>query len=206
MRKKDVFPLPSTCLELQDSREPPNLKEDEGVHDIASKKVSKSKRKVTVLKEIQTKKSKTGCRKSLPDPVQSNRESQSEPVAQESHLEGTCCISDARASDQALSVTTEEERLGKKKSSCLGPNGEQIPSGIVSKLCPAEEAKPNNNCEDTTFLESEEIRTKVEAAERKEHLHMDISEGGSETDDSSQTQKNPTSAKVSQGIQCTKVL
>lgn len=32
---------------------------------------------------------------------------------------------------------------------------------------------------------------------------MDISEGGSETDDSSQTEKNPTSAKVSQGIQCT---
>ena len=90
----------------------------------------------------------------------------------------------------------------KKKSSCLGPDVEQIPSGIVSKLCSAKEAEPNNQCEDT-FLESEETRTKVEAAERKEYLHMDISEGGSETDDSSQTEKNPTSAKVSQGIQCT---
>ncbi|XP_070145493.1 methyl-CpG-binding domain protein 4 isoform X4 [Ovis canadensis] len=195
--KKDVFPLPSACLELQVSGELPNLKEDEGVHDIASRKVRKSKRKVTVLKEIQTKKTKIGRRKGLPDPVQSDRASQSAPVAQESHLEGTCCISDARARDQALGVTTEEERLGKKKSSCLGPDVEQIPSGIVSKLCSAKEAEPNNQCEDT-FLESEETRTKVEAAERKECLHMDISEGGSETDDSSQTEKNPTSAKVSQ--------
>lgn len=195
--KKDVFPLPSACLELQVSGELPNLKEDEGVHDIASRKVRKSKRKVTVLKEIQTKKTKIGRRKGLPDPVQSDRASQSEPVAQESHLEGTCCISDARARDQALGVTTEEERLGKKKSSCLGPDVEQIPSGIVSKLCSAKEAEPNNQCEDT-FLESEETRTEVEAAERKEYLHMDISEGGSETDDSSQTEKNPTSAKVSQ--------
>ncbi|KAB0378061.1 hypothetical protein FD755_009639 [Muntiacus reevesi] len=193
--KKDAFPLPSASLELQDSGELPNLKEDEGVHDIASRKVRKSKRKVTVLKEIQTK--KTRCCEGLPDPVQSNGESQSEPATQESHLEGTCCISVARASHQALSVTTEEERLGKKKSSCLGPNVEQIPSGIVSKLCSAKEAEPNNKCEGT-FLESEEIRTKVEAGERKEHLHMDISEGGSETEDSSQTEKNSMSAKVSQ--------
>ncbi|XP_055269502.1 methyl-CpG-binding domain protein 4 isoform X3 [Moschus berezovskii] len=195
--KKDTFPLPSACLESQDSGELPNLKEDEGVHDVASKKVRKSKRKVTVLKEVQTKKTKTVCRKSLPDPVQSNRESKSEPVAQESRLEGTCCISDARASDQALSVTTEEERLGKKKSSCLGPNVEQIPSGIVSKSCSAKEAESDSKCENT-FLESEEIRTKAEAGERKEYLHMDVSEGGSETDDSSQTEKNPTSAKTSQ--------
>ncbi|OWK02504.1 MBD4, partial [Cervus elaphus hippelaphus] len=137
-------------------------------------------------------------------PVQSNGESQSEPAARESHPEGTC-ISDARASDQALSVTTQEERLGKKKSSCLEPNVEQISSGIVSKLCSAKEAEPNNKCEDTV-LESEEIRTRVEAGERKEHLHMDVSEGGSETEDSSQTEKSPTSAKVSQGIQCAKVL
>lgn len=135
--KKDVVSLPGASLELQDSRGLSNftsirwlLKEDGGVNDADSRKVRKSKRKVTVLKGIQIEKTETGCRRSLPDPVQSSRkrasvynkaaDAESEPLAQESQLERTCCVSDARASDKTLTVTSEEERLGKEKSLCSG--------------------------------------------------------------------------------------
>ncbi|XP_059965582.1 methyl-CpG-binding domain protein 4 isoform X1 [Mesoplodon densirostris] len=212
--KKDVVSLPSASLELQDSRELSNLtsihwllKEDDGVNDADSRKVRKSKRKVTVLKGIQIKKSKTGCRRNLPDPVQSNgkrasvynkaADAESEPLAQESQLERTCCVSDARASDKTLTVTSEEERLGKEKSLCSGSDFEQTTSGIINKLHSTEEAGHNKKCEGT-FLESEKIRTKVEVGERKEHLHIDISKGGSEMDNSSQTEKDSTSAKILQ--------
>nr|XP_030696537.1 methyl-CpG-binding domain protein 4 isoform X2 [Globicephala melas] len=212
--KKDVVSLPSASLELQDSRGLSNftsirwlLKEDDGVNDAASRKVRKSKRKVTVLKAIQIKKTKTGCRRSLPDPVQSSRkrasvynkaaDAESEPLAQENQLERTCCVSDARASDKTLTVTSEEERLGKEKSLCSGSDFEQTTSGIINKLRSTEGAGHNKKCEGT-FLESEEIRTEVEVGERKEHLHIDISKGGSEMDNSSQTEKDSTSAKIFQ--------
>ncbi|TEA42578.1 hypothetical protein DBR06_SOUSAS1610066, partial [Sousa chinensis] len=212
--KKDVVSLPSASLELQDSRGLSNftsirwlLKEDDGVNDADSRKVRKSKRKVTVLKAIQIKKTKTGCRRSLPDPVQSSRkrasvynkaaDAESEPLAQENQLERTCCVSDARASDKTLTVTSEEERLGKEKSLCSGSDFEQTTSGIINKLRSTEGAGHNKKCEGT-FLESEEIRTEVEVGERKEHLHIDISKGGSEMDNSSQTEKDSTSAKIFQ--------
>ncbi|TKC41483.1 hypothetical protein EI555_001584 [Monodon monoceros] len=212
--KKDVVSLPGASLELQDSRGLSNftsirwlLKEDDGVNDADSRKVRKSKRKVTVLKGIQIEKTKTGCRRSLPDPVQSSgkrasvcnkaADAESEPLAQESRLERTCCVSDARASDKTPTVTSEEERLGKEKSLCSGSDFEQTTSGIINKLRSTEGAGHNKKCEGT-FLESEEIRTEVEVGERKEHLHIDISKGGSEMDNSSQTEKDSTSAKIFQ--------
>lgn len=217
--KKNVFPLPSGSLELQGSRELPNftsvhspLKEGEDVNDVGSRKVRKSKGKMTTLKENQTKKTKTRCQKSLPDSVQSNREGEyvnkadagSEPAARESQLGRTSCISGARASDKLLNVTNEERRLTKERSLSSGSHlsFEQITSGI-NKFSSTEEAEPNKR--EDTFLESEEI--KVEVGERKEHLHMDSLKCSSEMDDScSQTEKDSASVKICQGIQCIKVL
>lgn len=211
--KKDVFPLPSGSLESQDSGELSNftslhllLKEGDGANDVDSRKVRKSKEKRTTLKGIQIKKTKTGCLKSFPDPVQSNRkresvhnkaEAESEPVAQESQLDRTLCISDSRASNKTINVINEEKRLVKEKSLRSGSNFsfEQITSGIINKLCSTKEAE--HKCENT-FLESEEI-TKVEVGERKEHLHIDNLECGSEMDNNcSQTEKDSTSVKICQ--------
>lgn len=212
--KKDVFPLPIGSLELQDSRELSNftslhllLKEGESVNDVESRKVRKSKGKMTTLKGNRIKKTKTGCRKSLPDSVQSNRkresvynkaDAESEPVAQESQLDRTFCISDARASNKTLNVTNEEERLVKEKSLSSGSNFsfEQITFGIINKLCSTKEAE-HKKCEDT-FLESEEI-TKLQVGERKEHLHIDSLKCDSEMDNNySQTEKDSTSVKICQ--------
>lgn len=211
--KKDVCPLPSGSLESQESREPSNftsmhllLKEGDGVNDVDSRKVRKAKGKMTTLKGIQTKKTKTGCLKSFPDPVQSNRkresvhnkaEAESEPVAPESQLDRTLCISDSRASNKTISVTYEEKRLVKEKSLSSGSNFsfEQITSGTIKQLCSTKEAE--HRCENT-FLESEEI-TKVEVGERKETLHIDNLECGSEMDSNcSQTEKDSTSVKICQ--------
>ncbi|XP_058421948.1 methyl-CpG-binding domain protein 4 isoform X1 [Diceros bicornis minor] len=213
--KKDVFPLPSGSLKLQDSRGLSNftsihlpLKEDEGVNDAGSGKVRKSKGKVTILKGSQTKKTKTGCQKSLSASIQSNRkresvcnkaDAESEPVAQESQLDRTFCISDTRANNKTHSVTNEEKRHVKEKSLSSGSNFrfDQITSGIINKLCSAKEAEPNRKREDN-FLESEEIRTKVEAGEREQHLHTDILKCGSETNNCLQTKKDSTSLKTFQ--------
>ncbi|XP_064352299.1 methyl-CpG-binding domain protein 4 isoform X1 [Camelus dromedarius] len=212
--KKDVFPLPSGSLELQDGRGLSDftsihllLKEDEGVNDVDSRKVRKSKGKETILKGTQKKKAKTRCQKSLPDPVQSNRKRESvhnkavdaenEPVAQESQLDRACCISDAKESDKTFSVTYEEERLGKEKSPSSGSNFEQITSGITNKSCSTKEAERNRKYKDT-FLDSEEVRTKVEVGEREEHLHVDVSKCCSEMDSCSQTEKDSTSVEPSQ--------
>ncbi|XP_058581901.1 methyl-CpG-binding domain protein 4 isoform X1 [Neofelis nebulosa] len=209
---KGVFPLPSGTSESQNSRGPSNFKEDEGVNDVDSRKVRKSKRKVTILKGIQIKKTKTGCQKGLPKSTQTNRkreseynkaDAESEPVEQRSQLDKTFSISDAGASNKTLSVTNEEKRIVKEKSLSSGSNFcfEQITSGIINKLCSTEEAEHSKKCEET-FLESEEIRTKVEAGERKEHLHADILKCGSEMDDNcSQTEKDSISVKICQGIQ-----
>ncbi|XP_054451644.1 methyl-CpG-binding domain protein 4 [Pteronotus mesoamericanus] len=206
--KKNVFPLPSGSLELQGSKELPNftsmqllLKEGEGVNDVDSRKVRKSKGKMTTLKEIQVKKTKTRRRKSLPDSVQSNRkreyayktDDESKSVAQESQHDRTSCISDARASNKILNVTNEEKRLIKEKSLSPGSNFsfEKTTSGIINKFCSTEDAEPNKKCEDT-FLESEEI-AKVEVGERKEHLHIDNLKCSSEMDNNcSQTEKDST--------------
>ncbi|XP_043444117.1 methyl-CpG-binding domain protein 4 isoform X1 [Prionailurus bengalensis] len=210
--RKGVFPLSSGTSESQNSRGPSNFKEDEGVNDVDSRKVRKSKRKVTILKGIQIKKTKTGCQKGLPESTQSNRkreseynkaDAESEPVEQRSQPDKTFSISDAGASNKTLSVTNEEKRIVKEKSLSSGSNFcfEQITSGIINKLCSTEEAEHSKKCEET-FLESEEIRTKVEAGERKEHLHTDILKCGSEMDDNcSQTEKDSISVKICQGIQ-----
>ncbi|XP_066101363.1 methyl-CpG-binding domain protein 4 isoform X2 [Saccopteryx bilineata] len=213
--RKEVFPLPSGSVELQDSRELSDftsvhllLKEVESVNNVDPRMVRKSKGKITTLKGIQINKTKTGCRKSLPDSVQRNRkrksvctkvDAESEPVAQESQLDRTFCISDARASNKSLSVTNEEKRLVKEKlSSGSNFSFEQITSGIISKLCSTKEAERKKS--EDTFLESEEItKTAVEAAERKEHLHIGNLKCGSEMDDScSQTEKDSTSVKICQ--------
>ncbi|XP_041617941.1 methyl-CpG-binding domain protein 4 isoform X1 [Vulpes lagopus] len=207
--KKDVFPLPSGSLELQKSRRLSNSKEDEGVNDVDSRKVRKSKGKVTVLKEIRIKKTKTRCRKGPPDSTQSNKkrkseykkaDTESEPVARESRLDKTLSISDAGASNKTLSVTNEEKRLVKEQSLSSGSNFcfEQVTSGFINKLCSTEEAEHNKKCQET-FLESEEIKSKVEVGERKEHLHTDILKCGSEMDNScSQTEKDSVSVKICQ--------
>uniref|UniRef100_A0A8D0JLT6 Methyl-CpG-binding domain protein 4 n=1 Tax=Sus scrofa TaxID=9823 RepID=A0A8D0JLT6_PIG len=213
--KQNVSPLPSGSLELQDSRELSNftavhllLKEDEGINDIDSRKVRKSKGKVTILKGIQIKKTKSGPRKRLPDPVHSDRKRESvytksadaasEPLAQESQTERTCCVSDIRASDKTLCVTQEEERLGQEESLSSGSKFEQFTSGIINRFCLTEEAEHNKKYENT-FLESEEVRKKVEVGERKEHLHIDISKDGSEMDSCSQTEKDST-VKILQAL------
>lgn len=212
--KKDVLPLPSGSLELQDSRGLSNFtsiplppKEDEDVNDADSRKVRKSKGKVTILKGIQIKKTETGCRKSPSASVRSNRkresgynkaDAESEPVVQESQLDRTFCISDATASNKTLSVTSEEKRLVEETSlsSESDFHFEQITSGVINKLRSAKEAEPNKKCEDA-FLESEEI-TKVDAGERREHLHMDILKCGSEMNNCLQTKKDSTSLKIFQ--------
>lgn len=221
--KKDVFPLPSGSLELQESRKLANvnsidllLKENESVNDVDSKKVRKSKGKMTILKGIQIKKTKTGSRESLLDSVQSNikresmynkAEAESESVVQENQLNRTFCISDTKKSDKTFNVTSEEKRLMKEKSLSSRSNFsfEQITSGIINKLCSTKEAEHMEKCKDT-ISESEEIRTKVEAGERKEHLHIDNLKYGSEMDNNClQTEKEST-VKICQGIQCIKVL
>ncbi|PNJ37037.1 MBD4 isoform 2 [Pongo abelii] len=215
--KKDVFMPPNSSSELRESRGLSNftsshllLKEDEGVEDVNFRKVRKPKGKVTILKGIPIKKTKKGCRKSCSGFVQSDskRESvcnkadaESEPVAQKSQLDRTVCISDAGACDETLSVTSEENSLVKERSLSSGSNfcSEQKTSGIINKFCSAKDSEHNEKYEDT-FLESEEIRTKVEeVVERKEHLHTDILKRGSEMDNNcSPTRKDFTGEKIFQ--------
>ncbi|KAL0600069.1 Methyl-CpG-binding domain protein 4 [Plecturocebus cupreus] len=197
--KKDVFMPPSSSSELQDSRGLSKftsthllLKEDEDVDDVHLRKVRKPKGKVIILKGTPMKKTKKGYRKNRSGFAQSDskRESvcnkadaESEPVAQESQLDGTLCISDAGACGETLSVTNEEKGLVKERSLSSGSSFccEQTTSGIVNKLCSAKHAEHNEKYKDT-FLESEEIGTKVEVGARKEHLHIDILKHGSEMD------------------------
>lgn len=213
--KKDVFPLRSGSLELQESRGLADvtsinllLKENDSVNDVDSKKVRKSKGKMTILKGIQIKKTKTGCRESLLDSVQSNikresvynkAEAESEPVVQENQLDRTFCISDTKASDKTFNVTSEEKRLIKEKSLSSRSNFsfEQITSGIINKLCSTREVEHKEKCEDT-ILESEEIRTKVEVGERKEHLHIDNLKCGSEMDNNCLQAEKESTVKVCQ--------
>ncbi|XP_076972601.1 methyl-CpG-binding domain protein 4 isoform X1 [Tamandua tetradactyla] len=213
--KKDAFPLPSGSLELQESRGLSNstsnhllLKEDKGVNDTNSRKVRKSKGKVTLLKRIQIRKTKRRCQKSLSDSMQSSRKRESvcnktdaegESVTQESQLIRTLCTADARAIDETLSATSEEKGLVKEESLSSGSNFhlEQLTSGIINKLCSTKEAE-HQKCRDA-FLESEEIKTKVKVGERKEHLHTDILKCDSEMDNNcSQTEKDFTSVKIFQ--------
>uniref|UniRef100_G1QZV6 Methyl-CpG-binding domain protein 4 n=1 Tax=Nomascus leucogenys TaxID=61853 RepID=G1QZV6_NOMLE len=214
--KKDVFMPPSSSSELRESRGLSNftsthllLKEDEGVDDVNFRKVRKPKGKVTILKGIPIKKTKKGCRKSCSGFVQSDskRESvcnkadaESEPVAQKSQLDRTVCISDAGACGETLSVTSEEKSLVKERSLSSASNFcfEQKTSGVINKFCSAKDSEHNKKYEDT-FLESEEIGTKVEAVERKEHLHTDILKRDSEMDNNcSPTRKDFTGEKIFQ--------
>lgn len=207
-RKKGLCPLPSSSSELQDSRGLSNLDsihvlvKEESVNDTSSGKVRDFKGKVTVLKGIPIKKTKKQRRNSPSDFLQTNTkresafdkaEAESAPVAQGSQLDGTFCTSDTIASNRALSVTEEEKSLTKAKLPSAGSDFhfEQITPGVTNKWCPTTEAE--QKCEET-FLESEEIRMKVEDGERKEHLHTDTWQCGSERDNSySQSRKDLTS-------------
>ncbi|XP_032123870.1 methyl-CpG-binding domain protein 4 isoform X1 [Sapajus apella] len=215
--KEDVFMLPRSSSELQDSRGLSKftsthllLKEDEDVDNMHFRKVRKPKGNVTILKETPMKKTKKGCRKNHSGFAQSDskRESvcnktdaESEPVAQESQLDRTFCISDAGACGETLSVTNEEKSLVKERSLSSGSNFcfEQKTSGIINKLHSAKHAEHNEKYEDT-FLESEEIETKVEeVGARKEHLHTDILKHGSEMDNNCPpTKKDFTGEKIFQ--------
>ena len=90
-------------------------------------------------------------------------------------LDKTSSVSESGVNNKNLSVTNEEKRLVEEKSLSSGSNFcfEQITSGIINKLCSAEEAEHNEKWEEI-FLEAKEIKTKVEVRERKEHLHTDI--------------------------------
>nr|XP_013217611.2 methyl-CpG-binding domain protein 4 isoform X2 [Ictidomys tridecemlineatus] len=198
-RWKKVFPLPSSNSELQDSRglsSPESiqvlLEEDEGSNDGNSRKVSKCKRKVTILKGIPIKKTKRRCRKSLSGSVESNDKGESpcdqtdaerEPVTQDGELGRTLCISDARLSDKTLSVTDKVKSTVKENSPNSGSDvhSEQITSGAPNKLCSTKEAERNKKYGETN-LESEENRSKGDEGQRKEHLHMDLLKCGFETD------------------------
>lgn len=211
--KMGVSPLPSSTSELQDNRGLSNLdsismplKEEESVNGVSSDKVRKFKAKVTVLKGIQIKKTRKQCRNSLSDSLQSNTErdsvfnkaeAESTSVTQGNRLNRTFCISDATAASDTFSVTEKEKSLIKEKSPSSGSDFhfEQITSGITNKSCPTTEAEPEKSEE--SFLESEEMRTKVEDRQRKGHLHADLLQCGSEVDNScSQNRKDFTSEKI----------
>lgn len=197
--KKDVSPLPRSTSALQDSSGPSasnstqSLLQDEGGNDVNSRKVRKSKRKVTILKGIPSKETKRGSRKNLSDPLESNgngeslcdkTDADSVPVAQDSKRGRTPGISNARVSHETLSVTHEVKRTVKKKALNSGSDFhfEQITSGAKNKLCLAKEAECNGKSEET-FLESEDIRSKVDEGGRKEHLHTDLLKCASEIGD-----------------------
>ncbi|XP_003463224.3 methyl-CpG-binding domain protein 4 [Cavia porcellus] len=212
-QKTDVSPLPNSTLELQDSRGLSNLdsnhvllREEENINDISSGKVRKFKGKVTALKGIQNKRNRKQCSNSLPDAVQSNTkresvfnkaEATSASVAQENQLDRAFCFSDGTTTHSTFGVTEEEKSRVKEKSLSSGSEFyfEQITSGITNKSCPTTEGEHEKYEE--TFLESEEIRAKVEDGERKEHLHTDILQCDSEGDSScSQSSKDLTSEKI----------
>ncbi|XP_037658358.1 methyl-CpG-binding domain protein 4 isoform X2 [Choloepus didactylus] len=212
--EKDVFALPSSSSELQENRGLSNftsnhllLKEVGGVNDTNSRRGKKSKGKGATLNGIQIRKTKRRCQKSLSDSVESNRKRESvynkadaerESGTQESQLDRTLCISDAGAIDETLNATNEENGLVKEKSLNSGSDFhvEQPTSGIINKLCSTKEAE-HQKCQDT-FLESEEIKTKVDVGEGKEYLHTDILKCDSEMDNCSQTEKDFTSVKIFQ--------
>ncbi|XP_021104485.1 methyl-CpG-binding domain protein 4 isoform X5 [Heterocephalus glaber] len=212
-QKMDVSPLPSNTSELQDDRGLSNLdsirmllKEEENVNDVSSGKIRKFKGNVTILEGIQIKKTRKQCRNSLSDSLQSNTkkesvfdkaEAESMSVTQGNQLNRAFCISDAIAANGTFSVTEKEKSLIKEKSPSSGSDFhfEQITSGTTNKSCPTTEAEHEKYEE--SFLESEEMRTKVEDRERKEHLHTDILQYGSEVDNScSQNRKDFTSEKI----------
>ncbi|XP_055985261.1 methyl-CpG-binding domain protein 4 [Sorex fumeus] len=197
-RKKDESAQPSGSLELQESQELSHctsthllLREKEDGPGAVSRKVRQAERKKTICNAVDIKKTKTRCRKSLPDFAQSNgerasgeseAEAQSGPVGHDSQPNKTSCVSDAPANKPAVSVTSTEQRLKKATLQGAGSNLQAglITSGIINNLAATKEAEGTEKCEDT-FLESKE-RTEVEAEGRKEHLHMDGFSRGFEMD------------------------
>nr|XP_044990408.1 methyl-CpG-binding domain protein 4 isoform X2 [Jaculus jaculus] len=190
----------NSSSELQDSRGPSNsvnlqLEEDK---DVSPKKIQKSKKAMSVLKETQTKKTKQRFRKNRPGSGQSKGKGdsmcdtaavESEPAPRQSQCDGTVCIADARASNQTLSVTCRRKGLLMEKSlnSVSDFHFEPVASCTTDKSC-STEVTDHAKCD--TFLEPEEIRTEVEDGERKEHLHISILERGSQMPDCSQAKKD----------------
>uniref|UniRef100_A0A8D2DEH0 Methyl-CpG-binding domain protein 4 n=1 Tax=Sciurus vulgaris TaxID=55149 RepID=A0A8D2DEH0_SCIVU len=208
--KKDVLPLPSSGSELQESKGlssptsiPLTLKEDECDNDVNSRKVRKSKGKVTILKGIPIKKTKRRCRKSLSEPIERNGKGESlydkadaECESQDSELG----ISVARVSPGTLPAADEVKSTVKGNSLNSGPDFhfEQITSGAKTKFCSTKEAEAEHNEKsEETFLEPEEIRSRVDDWGKKEHLHIDILKCGSEIGDKcSQGKRDSTSEKI----------
>lgn len=205
--EKDQFSLPSGSLELQESKKLSHcassadllVGENESLPDVVSGKVRKAKGRAT------------RCRKNLSESVQSKRERasgnnntnvQSGLVFPESHPDRTCHISDTRANKPILSVTSTKRRVKKATSLSARSNflPEQITSDIISSLDPARGQEGTEKCENT-FLESKEIRMKVEVGGRKGDLHIDRLKPGSGMDDScSQTEKEPSVKIVKEDV------
>ncbi|XP_006901111.1 PREDICTED: methyl-CpG-binding domain protein 4 [Elephantulus edwardii] len=120
--KKAMLSLPSSGSELQESRGLSNLtplKEDGSVPDANSMRVRKLEEK-TILKGVQTKKTKNESCESLSGSFQSNRKVESvynkaavesEPVAEEHQFARTHCLFRAPASDETASGADEEGGL-----------------------------------------------------------------------------------------------
>ncbi|XP_045145981.1 methyl-CpG-binding domain protein 4 isoform X2 [Echinops telfairi] len=170
------------------------LKEDEDVNDVKPRKVRKSKGKMTIMKGIQIKKTKTGCWKSsLSGSVQRRRtrgslyttaDVEGEPAAQESQP-GT---SDAPARTESPAVTDEER--GPVQEKPLSPRS-HVHSGKLTS-----NKTEHKKCQNT-FLDSEEIRNKVEVREKK-HLHVDIKCDSEPDNCHSQAEKNFTAVRIFQ--------
>lgn len=198
--KADVLLLPSGNSESPDSSRLSNsdhllLKDDEGIRDAGSGKMRKPKRKVSVLKEIGTKKTKQRCRKNLSNSAQSNRKR--DPVVEKADADSECqpnrplCPSEA-CMIETVPVAGEEKGLGKEKPPTPGSDLHftQLTSGITNKVHSTEEAGDAKH--EQPFLESEEIKSKG-AEEGEAHLHIDVVQGGSEMPSCSQARKHFTS-------------
>ncbi|XP_058517160.1 LOW QUALITY PROTEIN: methyl-CpG-binding domain protein 4-like [Ochotona princeps] len=154
---------------------------------------------VTVLKGIQTKKTKRGGKKNLPDCALSDRkrncasngaDAETEPDPQGSQRGTTPQVSDGRAIGEPPGVTSAEESLVKEKLSS---------ESSLHGLCATRAAGHSEQKPEAASSEPEETKTKGEAGERKEHLHIDTLKCVSEVDNScSQTEKDFTSEKIFQ--------
>ncbi|XP_008853172.2 methyl-CpG-binding domain protein 4 [Nannospalax galili] len=203
--KTHVLPLPGGNSELQDSRPSSSnsvhllLTEDEDIHHGSPRKIRKSERKVTVWKGIQSRKTKQRCRQSPSDSAQNDRkresvfhkaEAESDPIPQETQLNRTLCISNARAIDKTVSEASGEKGPVKEKSLRSESNllSEQVTSDITNKSCSTEEAGDVKH--EAPFLESEEVIAEVEDGKRKKHLHIEDLKCGSEMPSCSQAEKH----------------
>ncbi|XP_040851164.1 methyl-CpG-binding domain protein 4 isoform X1 [Ochotona curzoniae] len=199
---KDVCPQPSRCSESSESGGLSELtsaqwlaQENGRVPGTDCGKEREPEGEMAVLKGIQTKKTKRGRKKNLPDCASSDRkrnctsngaDAETEPDPRRSQRGTTPRVSDGRASSEPPGVTSAEKSLVKEK-----PNS----GSSLHGLCAARAAGHSEKQE----AASSELEEKGEAGESKEHLHIDALKCGSEVDSScSQTEKDFTSEKIFQ--------